>query len=171
MKTKLQEAKKVFETEKFKKKAMPEVLEYLKRAKERVNNNTVYNSELTDEIMKAENLPQELEQYLNTEVYLAQRDYRTMQEAEYTAKMIADGWKPLTEETEYRGKCQYIAKKSMDWMIMSLENTGTLIDSKTAYDREKHEYKTELFLIPKGKRSRGYYVRNLENAFYKPLTK
>jgi len=160
MQNKIKQAQDLFKIEGYKKKAMPEVLEYLKRAKERKNGDTVYNAELTSEIMEKENLSEEYRDYVNTEVYLAQHDYRAEQEQKYTNNMLAQGWKVLDNEIEYTGKCKYIATKSLDWYTAKLENTGTL---KRIDDGE------ELFLIPKGKRSRGYYVRNLEKAFYQEL--
>jgi hypothetical protein len=158
--TKLKEHKAIFEIEGYKKKAMSEVLNYLKEAKKRVDNATVYNAELTSEIMTKENLAEDYRDYVNTEVYFAQHDFRQEEEEEYKAKMTAEGWLPLTENTDYEGKCEYIATRTLDWCTSKLKNTGKL-----------QKLESGLFLTPKGKRTRGYYIKNLDNAFYKPLTK
>lgn len=159
MEEKLKQAQKTFEIEEYKKKALPEVLEYLKEAKKKKDGKTVYNAELTAEIMRAENLPEEWEKYLNTEVYLAQQDLRAEEEEAHKQKMEADGWLPLTHTTEYRGKIELVANKDVDWMSAKIATEAKLVE---AHDGG-------LFAIPKGKRTRGYAVAGLKNAFYKPF--
>lgn len=145
----------------YDKQALPEVLAYLKQKKAEVNGDTVFNAQLATYIAQKENVPNELLDYLNTEVYLAQHDLQKEKDNEYTAKMIQDGFTPLTSDTPYRGKIELIATKHNDWLTTNISQEATL---KMLPDGH-------LFVIPKGNRTRGYFVRNLEQAFYKPLTK
>src|SRR5574343_1595714 len=143
---KLQQAKAEFEQLKYKKPAMPEVLAYLKEAKKRVEGKTVYNSELTAEIMRAESLDEEWRDYINTEVYLAQQDYTAEREAELDAKMEAEGWHKLSEVGDYRGSAYLRAKREVDWLTQNIDIEGKIITDSGGRP----------FFIPKGRRSRGY---------------
>jgi len=149
----------VLELEQYKKKAMLEVLEYLKQFEKenKRENKTIYNRELEDYIKGKHKIPKELERYLETEVYLAQHDYRDEKQVMYNDKMLARGWLKLTKDVEYRGKIELSAIASLDWLTSDISQEGKLITSGNG----------EVFFIPKGKRSRGYYVYSLKNAFYK----
>ena len=173
---KLREAKKEFdelnkEHKGYHKKAMPEVKEYnLLYRKE--TGKYPYNASIKDFIIKKNDLAldNELLDYLETEVYLSQHDIDEDEKQAYTDKMLASGWKKLTRETEYRGKILLQAKKSTDWLTQSIEQEAKIIESVIGYEKDTKARITVLFIIPKGKRSRGWYVSSLENAFYKPLS-
>ena len=161
---KLQQHKNLFDsltTRKYDKKSMPEVLAYLKAEKEKNNGNTVYNQQLTDYIAKLHNVPTELIDHLNTEVYLAQHDYTEELDNIKKQKMIDSGYIPLDRHTTYRGKIELVAIKNTDFFTNNIATPATL----------KELSNNTLFVVPKGRRSKGWYVENLENAFYKPLNK
>jgi hypothetical protein len=141
---------------------LPEVLEYLKQfrtEKGRGQEQTVYNSELEEYITEKEKVPQELQDILGTQVYFAQGDFRDNLKAEHKAKMLAEGWKELTRETEYRGKIMLDGKVDGMMGTHHINDTAKLITDCKGY----------LFIVAKGKRSRGWFVSSLEQAFYKPL--
>lgn len=145
----------------YKKKCMPEVkaynLEYRK-----VSGKYPYNQAIEDYILSKEQVSPELIDHLGMEIYLSQKDIREDEDNSYKDKMLADGWLELNNNVIYRGKVEYIAQKTNDWLTSKLANIGRIQETNDGKD---------LFLIPKGNRTRGYYVRNLEKAFYKPLTK
>ncbi len=164
---KLQHQKNIFETiplpvgykTKFDKSSMPEILEYLKIEKNKKNGGTVYNAELVSLIAKAENVPSGLLDYLGTEVYLAQHDYTDMKEREYTDKMVALGYIKLVPQCTYRGKIELVANINSDWFTNKIAQEAKVITAGNG----------TAFVVPKGRRSLGWYVHSLENAFYKPL--
>lgn len=142
---------------------MPKVYEYLLayRQENKVPYpQTVFNSDLKRYILEKENVPVDLQDYLGTEIYLAQGYDKQLADLDYTQKMEADGWLPLNNQVTYRGKIEFVAKKSVDWFTSKISTTGVLGETNDGQD---------LFLVPKGRRTRGYYVANLEQAFYKPL--
>ena len=158
----LKQEQKKFETEKYHKKAMPEVMEYLKQYRAengRTAEQTVYNSELEEFITKKEGVSSEMVNYLGTEVYLAQGQFRNELKDEHKNKMLADGWLELTREVEYRGKILLDGKKEGMIGTAHLEKIAKIITSGDG----------QPFIIPKGLRSRGWYVSSLEQAFYKPV--
>jgi hypothetical protein len=160
--TKLKQAKAIFEIERYQKHAMPEVLDYLKelKAKTHEGKGTVFNAELGNYILDRETIEDNnLKDYLATEVYLAQQDLRAEQQQAYREHMLSMGYQELKHDVEYRGKIELVAQKSMDWFTNKISIEGTLITAGNG----------EAFCIPKGRRTKGYYVRNLENAFYKPI--
>lgn len=160
----LQKAQKVFMVEGYKKQVMPEVYDYLLAYRQEHNRPypaTVYNADLERYILGAEEIPIDLQNYLGTEVYLAQKHDRKLAEQKYTEKMEAEGYLPLNNSVTYRGKIEFVAKRTMDWLTYKLPTiTGTLSETNDG---------NSLFIVPKGKRTRGYYVSTLEQAFYKPL--
>lgn len=156
----LRQAKEEFKIQSYKKKALSQILEYLKEEKKKVNNKTVYNSQLRDLIIKRENIENEdLIEYLATEVFLAQHDLVNEELEEYKKQMEAQGYKQLTEKIEYRGKIELIAQKTTDYLTRPISINATIKELPNG----------RLFIIPKGNRTRGYYVSSLENAFYKEL--
>jgi len=164
---KLKEAKTLFDnppegTRAWNKKAIQEVKDYNLEYR-KVSEKYPYNQAIEDYILSKERVDAELIDYLGTEIYLSQHDIDADKKEIDKQKMLSDGWLELKHDTQYRGKIQYIARKDNDIFTHKLENTGTLISTND-------EYK-EAFLLPKGKRNRGYVVRNLEEAFYKPLIK
>lgn len=162
---KLLVAQKVFALEKYKKQVMPEVYEYLLAYRQDKNipyPQTVFNSDLKKYIVEKENVPFDLQDYLGTEVYLAQQHSRTLEEQDYRRRMEAEGYFPLNTDVTYRGKIEFVAKRTMDWFTSRIATTGTLGETDDG---------KSLFVVPKGKRTRGYYVAGLELAFYKPLQK
>jgi hypothetical protein len=52
-----------------------------------------------------------------------------------------------------------VAKYTNDWMANKIAQTCKIITSGDGYP----------FIVAKGKRSRGWYIHDLENAFYKPV--
>lgn len=159
----LQQHKDIFDSlasRKYDKKAMPEVLSYLKTEYEKTKGNTVYNRPFTDYIAKLHNTPTDLIEHLYTEVYLAQHDYREELDAIATQKMLDKGYIPLNSTTSYRGKIELVAIKNTDFFTNNISTIATLKDTPRG-----------LFVVPKGNRTRGYFVANLEQAFYKPITK
>lgn len=164
---KLKEAKILFDNPKegeraYEKKAIPEVKAYNLEYRQ-VSGKYPYNQAIEDYILTKEKVDTDLIDHLGTEIYLSQHDIDNDKTEEHKQKMLADGWLELKHNTEYRGKCHYVATKEVDWMSGKIENTGTIISTN-----DEHK---EAFLLPKGKRNRGYYVRNLKEAFYKPLVK
>lgn len=165
----LQHQKELFEAKelpagyktRYDKPAMLEVLEYLKVEIAKNNGGTVYNESLALLIAKAENIPSDLYDHLKTEVYLAQHDYTDLKQKEHADKMLSLGYIPLTSKTDYRGKIELIATYNSDWFTNKIAQEAKIITAQNG----------TAFIVPKGKRSRGWYVYNLENAFYKPLTK
>ena len=159
----LQKHKDIFnslETRKYDKKAMPEVLSYLKTEYEKTKGNTVYNRPFTDYIAKLHNTPTDLIKHLETEVYLAQHDYRDELDAIEVQKMLDAGYLPLDNNVTYRGKIELVAIKNIDWFTNNINKQATLKDTPRG-----------LFVVPKGNRTRGWFISSLEKAFYKPLTK
>lgn len=162
---KLKEAKAIFdntESRKWEKKAIPEVKDY-NLAYRKESGKYPYNQAIEDYILEREKVEAGLIDYLGTEIYLSQHDIDNDRKEEYKQKMLAEGWLELKHDTEYRGKIEYKATHEADIFTSKEQNTGTLVNTgdKTG----------ECFLLPKGKRNRGYYVRNLKEAFYKPLKK
>lgn len=141
----------------YTKKAMPEVLQYLKDYE--ATGKYPYNAEVRDFILTKENIKPELHDYLETEVYLAQHDLQAEKLATHTHEMADKGYLPTSQLNGYLGQAELVATKSLDWMTQKLATTGKII---TAHNGEP-------FFIPKGSRTRGYYIRNLENAFYKAI--
>jgi hypothetical protein len=139
-----------------------EVLEYLKQyrtEKGRGQEQTVYNSELEEYITEKENIPQELKSILGTQVFFAQGDFRDNLKAEHKAKMLSEGWSELTRDVEYRGKIWLNAVCHGSWATSHINDTAKLIT----------DGRGDMFIIAKGKRSRGWSFSSLEQAFYKPL--
>jgi len=142
---------------------IPEILEYLKQFREeksRGEEQTVYNEELKEYIAEKENIPEELKRILGTEVFFAQSDYRNELKERKRKEMIKNGYLELTKDIEYRGKIELVAKYAGSWATNNIKEVCRLITSGDGYP----------FIIAKGKRSRGWYVNNLEEAYYKQLS-
>jgi hypothetical protein len=160
MNIKLKEAQKVFEVEKYKKRAMPEVLQYLKDYKATLEDKaTAYNSSVIEYINEHETIDADMQDYLGTEVYLAQNDLRAEKETEHEKEMIAQGYTPVRDVGDFTGACVFVGVKSIDFYMGKIDMEGKITK---AHDNRP-------FFIPKGKRTRGYYIETLDNAFYKPL--
>jgi hypothetical protein len=157
MNEKLKEAQKVFEIEKYKKKAMPEALNYLKEYK--ATGKYPYNAQVVEYIMERETIDADLKDYLDTEVYLAQHDLRSEKEEEQEVEMRKEGYIPLKEVGNFTGKCLFTGKRSLDWLTNKVDMEGKIIKAHNGAP----------FFIPKGKRTRGYYLAGIDNGFYKPL--
>ena len=141
---------------------LAEVLEYLKQYradKNRGQEQTVYNSELEEYITEKEKVPLELQNILGTQVFFVQGDFRDNLKAEHKSKMLSEGWQELTRETEYRGKIQLDAKFEGSWATSHIQDTAKLITDGAG----------QMFIIAKGKRSRGWSFNSLEQAFYKAV--
>jgi len=148
----------------YEKKAMPEVLEYLKqyrKEKNKADDMTVYNSELIEYIQKKENVSENLKRHLETEIYLAQHDFQDEKDKEHKDKMLSLGYLELTKDTEYRGKIILNAICEGYWATHKIDEQVTLITDCNG----------NLFIIAKGKKKRGWYLHSLKRAFYKPVLK
>lgn len=159
MQTQLKQAQKVYEVEKFKKKAMPEVLQYLKDYKKEIGDKTAYNSDIIAYINTRETISEDMQDYLGTEVYLAQQDLRAEREADQESEMIAQGYIPLRDVGNFEGPCTIRGTKSISWMTKNIDMVGKMITADNSAP----------FFLPKGKRTRGYFLAGIDNGFYKPL--
>jgi len=142
----------------YSKKAHQGVLEALKQYK--ATGKYPYNAQVKDFILSLCDIKAELHDYLETEVYLAQQDLGQEEKAKLTQDMADKGFIPCSEWKGYIGKAQLVGKKQLDWATASIDTTGKIIITNDGQDG---------FFIPKGKRSRGYYLRNLDEAYYKAI--
>lgn len=157
--TNLQKEKDIFnsmEFRKYDKKAMPEVLQYVKK-----NPDIKTNPPMVKFISEKENIPAELIDHLATEVYLARHDLDEEKDLIAHNDMIAKGYTKLDRNTSYRGKIELVATTNTDFFTTNISQQATI----------KELSDNRLFIIPKGNRSRGWYITSLEKAYYKPLTK
>jgi len=157
--TNLQKEKDIFnsmEFRKYEKKAMLEVLQYVKN-----NPDIETNPPMVKFISEKENIPAELIDYLATEVYLARQDIYEEKDLIAHNDMIAKGYIKLDRNTSYRGKIELVATTNTDFFTTNISKQATI----------KELPDNRIFIIPKGNRSRGWYVTSLENAYYKPITK
>jgi hypothetical protein len=157
--TNLQKEKDIFnsmEFRKYDKKAMLEVLQYVKN-----NPDIKTNPPMVKFISEKENIPTELMDYLATEVYLARHDIDEEKEEIAKQKMLDMGYLPLNRDTTYRGKIELVATTNTDFFTTNISKEATI----------KELSDNRIFIIPKGNRSRGWYITSLENAYYKPITK
>lgn len=138
---------------------LPEVLTLNKQYRAENPEAYGYNADIVRWIMERENVPAELEDILETQVYFSQKDLRAEKELEHKHIMEAEGWQELTEETKYRGKILLRAKIEVDLFANAIDKEAKIIS-----DAEGRP-----FIIPKGSRTRGWRVSRLTNAFYKPL--
>lgn len=141
----------------YKKKTMPAVLEALKQYK--ATGKYPYNAQVKEFILSLCQVDESLHDYLLTEIYLAQQDLEQEEKMKQTHEMADKGYIPACEWNGYLGGAELIGTKSMDWMTSKIATTGKIIKANNG----------EPFFILKGKRSRGYYLRNLNNAFYKAI--
>lgn len=140
----------------YKKPSMPEVLMYLKEYI--ATGEYPYNARVAKYILSKEAVPDDLKDYLETEVYLAQKDLKEEKGALLDNKMLGEGFLKISWNTEYRGNAELIAKKDVDLMSTKISLTGKIISDSRGTP----------FFIPKGKRSRGYSFVGLE-GYYKPI--
>ena len=122
---------------------------------------TPYLSEIQEFILERENIPAELHDQLHHEIYLANAQERRYIDDNEKSELLSQGYKPLTKDVEYRGKIELKAKYQGSFATNNISQVCKLITSTDG----------TLFVVAHGKRSRGWYVRSLDNAFYKPLTK
>lgn len=160
MNTKLKQAQKIFKKEGYDKKAIPEVLQYLKDYK--ATGKYPYNNDVENYILSKEDVSSDIEKYLKTEIYLAQQDLRAEKDKEKEQEMLKIGFLPLSEVGDFTGPCLFIGTKDIDWMSAKIKKEGKI--TKTP--------KGDPFFIPKGNRTRGYYCNDMSiSGFYKPLNK
>jgi hypothetical protein len=94
---KLLKEKEVFESKgvygDYTKPVMPEVYEYQKQYRIEKNRpqGTIYNSELENYIIEKENIPENLRDYIKTEVYLSQKTEQKQNRENYKNKMLSEG--------------------------------------------------------------------------------
>lgn len=144
----------------YHKAPMAEVVEALRQYKKSIGENkTAYNADVEKFILGLCEVSNELKDYLGKEVYLAQCFLMAEKKAKYKQEMADKGYTPCREWDGYEGQAQLIGKKEVDWFTASLNKIGKIIKDHTG----------EAFFIPKGKRSRGYYLRNFDEGFYKAI--
>lgn len=117
-----------------------------------------YNAQVAKYIKSKEEIPAELNEYLDTEIYLAQQTRRRREGAKKDEEMRAQGYEKITTSVEYRGQAVIVAKKDMDWMSAKIETEGKIIEDSRGYP----------FFIPKGKRTRGYSFLGID-GYYKQI--
>jgi len=162
----------IFNELKFNKEPMVEVVEALRQYKATLEPKaTAYNSEVEAYIVSKEKLEldSELKDYLGTEVYLAQRYLGNEARAKHAQEMADKGYIPCREWNGYEGPAELVGKKQMDWMTANINKVGKIIKSLVKVEDQGRTKIYEPFFIPKGKRSRGYYLRNLDESFYKAI--
>ena len=142
-------------TNKYGKTPMPEVVAYLREYK--ATGKYPYNADVEAFIKTREEVRDALEDHLGTEVYLAQKFLHDEDARVYSESMLAKGYIKAGDITTYRGPAELIAKKNMDLFTTNIGLVGKIITSGD--DRP--------FFVPKGRRSRGYYLGTLESAFIK----
>ena len=135
---------------------MPEVLEAMRQYT--ATGKYPYNAQVKDFILSEHNIDSNLHDYLLTEIYLAQQDLRSEQKAKQQHEMADKGYVPCSQINGFTGEAELIATKSRDWFTQKIATTGKII-----------ELEDGPFFIPKGKRTRGYYIKLLDNAFYKAI--
>lgn len=153
---KLQIEKTVFDEQRFKKAPMPEVVQYLREYK--ATGKYPYNADVLKYIQSKETVSGELIDTLDTEIYLAQQFLRAEQLENKTHEMADKGFIPVKAWNGYVGRAELVGKKSLDWATTQINKVGKIIALEDGG-----------FFIPKGNRTRGYYLRNLDEAFYKPI--
>jgi len=147
-----------FDAQGYTKKAMPAVLEVLKQYI--ATGKYPYNAQVRDFILSLCTIDANLHDYLETEVYLAQQDLRKENESKLQQEMADKGFIPAKEWKGYVGLAQLVGNVQLDWMTSNIDKIGKIVVTNDGEDG---------FFIPKGKRTRGYYLRSLNNAFYKPI--
>lgn len=155
---KLREHQAAFNVHKFDKTVMPEVLYYNYEWRKENPTQFLYNSILNSYILSKETVSAELFDYLDTEVYLSQQQYRKDKEAKTDATMLELGYTKITPNISYRGVAEIVASQEVDLFKHSVKSVGKIIDGNYS----------AAFFIPKGKRTRGYSFLNLK-GYYKPL--
>jgi len=150
---------------------MPEVLQYNKLYRETYPDKYPYNDAIKEFICEKENIPyihsnsddmSNLSYYLGAEIYISQHAIDNEKKREKEKELQAQGFLPA-QNPAYRGKAILKGTNTLDWISASYELEGKIIDSNTPD-------KTAFFL-PKGKRNKGYFLRDHFEGYYKPLTK
>jgi len=152
----------IFNELKYNKEPMAEVVEALRQYKATLEPKaTAYNSEVEAYIVSKEKLEldSELKDYLGTEVYLAQQYLDKEAQAKHAQEMADKGYIPCREWNGYEGPAELVGKNDIDWMSINIKEVGKI--TKTGDDKP--------FFIPKGKRTRGYYLHNMGTCFYKAI--
>ena len=120
-----------------------------------------YLDKVTDYVANKLNLTLEKEEWENLKsmCYFAGGDIDNDKEVAQEKEMIAQGFIPVREVGDYRGTAELVGKKSVDWMTNKIALTGKIITAGNGL----------AFFIPKGKRTRGYYLATIENGFFKKV--
>lgn len=148
----------------YKQDAMPEVYthyqEYLKTGK------YPYLSSVVEFIKSKEVIPSEIEGYLKTEVYLSANQHRAQVAYAYQKDMINNGWNILTPEVIKR-ECETHNKIEVSAVTQGAIFSGKLEGIfKPFIDDNGNCY----IMKPRATR-KGYPLQNLQNPFYKVVTK
>ena len=146
----------------YKRKAMPEVLQYNKQYRAENPDKYGYNADIEAYILSKENISSELRKQLSTEVYLSQQDIREEKEEKDRNEMIAKGYIVLNKEAcdqaiKENKKLEVIAEIETDLWAVKMDNVY----------RPKIDHKGNYWLMKPRAKTRGYYLSRFENAFCK----
>jgi len=159
-----------FNKSKYNKAPMAEVVEALRQYKATLEPNaTAYNADVEKFILSLCNVDADLHDYLGTEVYLAQKYLDKEAKAKHVQEMADKGYIPCREWNGYEGPADLVGKNDIDWMSISIKEVGKIIKSLVKVEDQGRTKIYEPFFIPKGKRSRGYYLHNMGACFYKAI--
>jgi len=160
----------IFNELKFNKAPMAEVVEALRQYKATLEPNaTAYNADVEKFILSLCKVDTDLHHYLGTEVYLAQQYLDKEAKAKHAQEMADKGYIPCREWNGYEGPAELVGKKQMDWMTVNINKVGKIIKSLVKVEDQGRTKIYEPFFIPKGKRTRGYYLYNMGACFYKAI--
>lgn len=98
---------------------------------------------------------------LHTYVYLASDQFRQEVKDEKQAKLVAEGWKPLTKEVAKEldnQKIELIASRDIDWFTDKISKIVKV-----------QVLESGIFLLPPRYTRRGYYLATLEMPMYKTI--
>lgn len=147
----------------FHKNAIPEILALNKQYRaEHPEDKVGYNSNIVDYITEKYNIPTDIRDILQTQVFLSQRDLENEKAQEYEKKMLADGWIKMTEDivkkayTEKK-KLEVNATTSYDWLTSKI--------TETFKPFVNHE--NECYLMKLRARRKGCPLSRFQNAFCK----
>src|SRR3990167_1213917 len=121
----------------------PAIVELVRRSSD-----LTYNRAIAEAIVE-EVGPVEIERDLDRLVYICRQIIKDEKQAEQDKAMIALGWRLIKDVGDYRGPAVLNATKDIDWLTSKIVDLpGKIITSGNGLP----------FFIPKGKRSRGYYL-------------
>ena len=136
-------------------------LDYIFRTPEYIEQNGM-QYKCMSYLTKDQELTQEEERALKTAWYINNQRTREEKNEQTKNEMQAKGYQPLSEEVAKQAinenkKLEIVATMSSDWLTQKIDNIYT----------PKLLPNGQLFFIPKGKITRGYYFHRFENAYCK----